>query len=244
MDGRDGLRGRTAGGVRCVPYEVLQARGDGGEADRTSSSSAAHPFAPFSTSSSPTPRFNDNIAHNASLRFANDYEGGHEQAPTTNYYAQPVAPAATPPHAGRPSQAPRRSFAAGPQQASSSHSVIKPMPIRRVAPLAQPATKSTAPSRFAPPPRLQGFDQPTTSYASMGGGYKQPRQFEQGSSHELFRQEDGEEEYWEDEPGWGANGSSNQQGGRGGTSWEDALMAHNGPQRESASPDTRQIPVR
>ncbi|KAJ8295613.1 ATP-dependent DNA helicase MER3 [Rhodotorula toruloides] len=194
----------------------------------------AHPFAPFSTSSSPTPRFNDNIAHNASLRFANDYEGGHEQAPTTNYYAQPVAPAATPPHAGRPSQAPRRSFAAGPQQASSSHSVIKPMPIRRVAPLAQPATKSTAPSRFAPPPRLQGFDQPTTSYASMGGGYKQPRQFEQGSSHELFRQEDGEEEYWEDEPGWGANGSSNQQGGRGGTSWEDALMAHNGPQPPAA----------
>ncbi|BGP68563.1 ATP-dependent DNA helicase MER3 [Rhodotorula toruloides] len=190
----------------------------------------AHTFAPFSTSSSPTPRFNDNIAQNASLRFASNYEGDFGHGPTSNYYAQPAAPVATPPPAGRPSQAPRRSFAAAPHQPSSSHSVIKPMPLRPAALPAQPTAKSTAPSRFAPPSRLQGFDQPTTSYGSTGGGYAQPRQVAQASSHERFRQDDGEEEYWEDEPGWGAGGSSNQQGRRGGNSWEDALMAHDGAQ--------------
>ncbi|BGP30278.1 ATP-dependent DNA helicase MER3 [Rhodotorula toruloides] len=197
----------------------------------------AHTFAPFSTSSSPTPRFNDNIAQNASLRFGTDYEGHREHDQATSYYAQLAAPVATPPHAGQPSQAPRRSFAAVSQQVSSSHGAIKPMPIRRVAPLAQPAPKSTAPSRFAPPSRLQGLYQPTTSYASMSAGYTQPRQVAQGSSHEFFRQDDGEEEYWEDEPAWGAAESSNQQGGRAGSSWEDALMAHDGAQ--PAAPQSR-----
>lgn len=114
--------------------------------------------------------------------------------------------------------------------------MIKPMPIRRAVPLAQPAPKSTAmPRSFPQLSRFQGFDIATSDLGGTGG-YVQRGSTADSTSRELYRQDLGEEEeYWEDGPGWSAGGAGNQQGGRGGTSWEDALMAHDGAQCDSTA---------
>ncbi|GEM11682.1 DNA/RNA helicase, DEAD/DEAH boxtype [Rhodotorula toruloides] len=193
-------------------------------------------FASFSTSSSPTPRFHDNIAQNASRRFGGDNEGVLEHSRTTNHYANPSAPVATPPPTGRPSQAPRRSLPAAPQQASSTHSIIKPMPIRRAVALPQPAPKSFASSRFsAQPSHYQDLNKANTTSPGPGG-YIQTGQVISRSAHEIFGQDNGEEEYWHDEPGWSAGGTSVQHSA---TTWENALMALDGAQ--STGPQSRSL---